>query len=603
MEWLLNIDRTLAELAARSLIVCGVYILISGFDDLVVDVLWMWRCLLHRLPEMPPPVPERAIAIYLPLWQEAEVIEQMLNHNFSVIGYSNYEVFAGVYPNDTRTRQAVVSLQSRYPRLHLAEVPHPGPTNKADCLNWIYQRMLLHEESTGRRFDLVMVHDAEDLIHPRSLDLINRYSRSCDMIQVPVLALPTPWQEFTHGLYCDDFAESQGKDLFTRVSVGAFLPGCGVGTGFTRQALERLACAESNRIFSPASLTEDYDNGLRLYQLGCRQIFLPLHEDRGSYVATREYFPRKAAQAVRQRSRWVTGNALQAWERFGWGAGLPHRWAQIWFLWRDRKGLWGNPISLFCNLLLVYGVLSWLAHTLNGTVWPLHERLMAWPLAIPLVWCTGALLLERTIARCSIVASLYGVPFALGVPIRMFWGNWINTRATLTSVATWLRSRWRREALVWLKTDHAYPTRGTLSSHKRKLGEILVAHGYSTQADVERALKTQPEGTLLGRHMVALGSLTEVGLYEALGLQQSLPCVTIDPSKVPQRVARSLPARLAREWHVLPFRVSAGSLDVASPQVPTDELMAVLQRFTRLDIRFHLVTPSHFAVITRHLLH
>jgi len=601
MDWLIA-DRTLAEFAARALIVCGIYILFSGVDDLIVDCLWIWRCLLHRAADPPPPARERSVAIYLPLWQEADVIESMIDHNFSVIGYSNFEVFAGVYPNDTRTRKVILELQARYPRLHLAEVPHEGPTCKADCLNWIYQRMLLHEESTGHRFDLVMVHDAEDLIHPRSLDLVNRYSLSYDMVQVPVLALPTPWYEFTHGLYCDDFAESQGKDLFTRVAVGAFLPGCGVGTGFTRHALDRLAATEANRIFSPSSLTEDYDNGLRLCQLGCRQIFLPLHEESGSPIATREYFPRKARQAIRQRSRWVTGNALQAWERFGWGAGMPRRWAQIWFLWRDRKGLWGNPISLFCNLLLVYGLVSWLAHAWTGTEWSLQHQLRAHSIAPTLVWCTAALLVERMLVRCSIVSTIYGFRFALGVPFRMLWGNWINTRATVSSITTWLRCRWRREALVWLKTDHAYPTRGTLSSHKRKLGQVLVAEGFCSQADLDHALKSQPEGTLLGRHMVALGLVSEADLYEALGLQQSLPFVTIDPAQVPRRVAHSLPARLSREWHVLPFRVSAGSLDVASPSVPTDELVEVLQRFTRLDIRFHLVTPSHFAVITRHLL-
>ena len=66
------------------------------------------------------------------------------------------------------------------------------------------------------RFDIVMTHDAEDLIHPESLRLINYFARTYDMVQMPVLALPTPAREWSHGLYCDDFAEFQSKDIPVR---------------------------------------------------------------------------------------------------------------------------------------------------------------------------------------------------------------------------------------------------------------------------------------------------------------------------------------------------------------------------------------------------
>ena len=93
------------------------------------------------------------------------------------------------------------------------------------------------------------------------------------MVQVPVLALPTPLSHWTHGLYCDEFAEYQSRDMPVREAMGAFLPSCGVGTGYRREALERLAAHSHNRIFEPSCLTEDYENGLRLHQLGARQCF------------------------------------------------------------------------------------------------------------------------------------------------------------------------------------------------------------------------------------------------------------------------------------------------------------------------------------------
>ncbi len=262
--------------------------------------------------------------MWVACWRESAVIEQMLAHNLAAIADRDFDFFVGVYPNDPATVRAAKRAARTDARVHVAESPHEGPTSKGDCLNWIYQRMLLFEEESGRRYQIVVIHDAEDLIHPRSFERIRMAAGAgYEMIQVPVLALPTPLHELTHGLYCDDFAESQLKDLISRVEMGGFLPGCGVGTGFRREALDRLAMAEANRLFDPSSLTEDYDNGLRLYRAGARQIFLPVEWESGAAVATREYFPRGVVAAVRQRSRWITGNALQAWERFGWGAGLP----------------------------------------------------------------------------------------------------------------------------------------------------------------------------------------------------------------------------------------------------------------------------------------
>ena len=67
--------------------------------------------------------------------------------------------------------------------------PHDGPTSKADCLNWVYQHLVLYEEQNRRAFDVLVTHDAEDLIHPDELRWINYYSARYDFVQTPVLAL------------------------------------------------------------------------------------------------------------------------------------------------------------------------------------------------------------------------------------------------------------------------------------------------------------------------------------------------------------------------------------------------------------------------------
>ena len=176
----------------------------------------------------------------------------------------------------------VREAEARFPNVHLAVVPHNGPTSKADCLNWIFQSMLAYEEAYGVRFDVVVTHDAEDVIHPSSLRWINHYAADYDMVQVPVLPLSTPLRDFTHGVYCDEFAEFQTKDVPARRVLGGFLPSNGVGTGYTRRALDRMAASARIRSSIPTCLTEDYDCGFRLHRMGFRQIFVPIRFEQAS---------------------------------------------------------------------------------------------------------------------------------------------------------------------------------------------------------------------------------------------------------------------------------------------------------------------------------
>lgn len=564
----------------------AVYILLSGLDDFWVDLQWFRRKLGRRGSAgfRTGSALEGPIAVWVACWQESDVLERMLEHNRSAIADDDYCFFIGVYPNDKATVAAANRAAKADHRVLVAEVPHDGPTSKADCLNWIYQRMLVSEEETGRRYRLVVIHDAEDLIHPRSFAMIRRAAGTgYDMVQVPVLALPTPVWELTHGLYCDDFAESQTKDLATRVDLGGFLPGCGVGTGFRREALDALAAADSNRLFDPGSLTEDYDNGLRLFRNGSRQVFLDLCWDGRTPVATREYFPRTLMAAVRQRSRWITGNSLQAWERFGWGKGLSRRWVQAYFFWRDRKGLWGAPLGLAANLLVAAGVLVGLPVD-NMRSW---EEVKSFPLFEPLLWINSALLAERTAVRIWTVSRIYGWGFALLAPLRTAWGNCVNTAACALALRAWARWRFQRIPLRWVKTEHAYPNREALAPHRRRLGEILVANGYCPAGIVEHALAHAGEERL-GEYLLEHGLISEEDWCEALGLQQALPVARLDRASLRADLTRCLPERLQREHSLVVLEAREGELHVAAAKPPTEALMEEVRRYTRLAVRFWL---------------
>ncbi len=432
----------------------AVWILISGLDDLFITLVGFATCRIS----FPWPTDaalrragERPIAVFVPLWREHAVIGRMLEHNVAALRYRNYHFFVGVYPNDLPTIRAVAQQARKHSAVHMVTCPHNGPTSKGDCLNWIYQRMKDHEARHRIRFRIVVLHDAEDLIHPESLRLINWFSRHYAMVQVPVLPLPTGLGEWTHGLYCDEFAEYQHKDIPVRQQLGGFLPSNGVGTGFDRAALERLAASRCGRPFDPACLTEDYETGYLLHSLGYRQIFVPVRAGPAGPVATREYFPRRLRPAISQRTRWVTGIVLQSWQRHGWRA----PWSQLYWFWRDRKGLVGNLLSPAANLFFLYGTVSYFISLAQAGPWHFGSLLPAW--ISDLCWLTSGIAALQTGVRAHYTARLYGRRFAAAVPIRMFWGNLVNFAATATALWEFWSAHTKGIQLAWRKTDHVYP--------------------------------------------------------------------------------------------------------------------------------------------------
>lgn len=573
-----------------------IYLILSGLDDVAIDLIWWWQWTFRR-PTAPTPAqldqtPERQTAIFVPLWHEHQVIEQMLSHNLATMQYSHITFFVGVYPNDALTCEAVERAVQRYANVRMARVPHPGPTSKADCLNWIYQRMLLDEEARGVTYETILTHDAEDMIHPQALRWINHsLAQGVDFVQVPVLALKTPLLAFTHGIYCDEFAELHTRDMAVRSSLQAFVPSAGVGTGYSRRALQALAEQDSNQIFIPGCLTEDYENGLRLHQLGMRQMFIPILKGvDDTFVATREYFPQHFWSSVRQRTRWVTGIALQSWERNGWRGS----WKTRYWLWRDRKGLIGGPLGLVTTAMF-----------LAALVWPPVWAEVSTPLR-GLFEITTALGLYRILFRMGCVMRVYGGAMAALVPVRIFWSNWINGLATIRAMGKYTSARFHGHALSWTKTTHEYPSRAALLSQALRLGEILVQNRIVTreaveQAETSRGLVPGPRQRL-GEQLVRLGAITEQQLYEALGLQQQLPLVTPEPLSIPRRVARALPTRFIREWKVIPFAIDELGVQLCTPEAPSAELTALLRRHTGLAVRFHLISPSRFEVLAAAVL-
>lgn len=573
---------------SQCLAALAIVLLISGADDFVPILICVWGTLRRQqlLPSQAV-AEQRRIAIFVPCWHEADVIGSMLRHNIAAIKYRNFDFLIGTYPNDQRTTAEVRALADVFGNVHPAMCHRAGPTSKADCLNSIFERMQELEAERGIHFDTVMLHDAEDIIHPDALEVINSARAEYDMVQLPVLPLKTGLDEMTHGIYCDEFAEFQTLDMLAREHSGAFMPSNGVGTAFSREMLCRVAAEQNGQVFDPASLTEDYEIGVRIHAAGYRQIFLPLRRGENGWVATREYFPRRLKSAVRQRTRWVTGIALQSWERVGWQGS----WGTKYWFWRDRKGLLANPLSLLANVLSLLGLIDYTVASVAH-----YTSLLAstWPAVVRLCCLTLALQVFRLLLRAGCVARIYGLRFAMGVPFRAVHANMVNCSASVTALWHYGLARVQGRKLLWRKTDHVYPAAQTLPLKRRDLLEVLHAGGCLSAEEVADLHRRLPPQADPATYLFQAGLVSEDLLCLSQSLQCGVPAVRVNHALVRKHVLRSLPTHIEERYNLLPFDMHDGKLAVAGWLVPSTQVLHELKTMTNLEIEFQLVRRSDY---------
>jgi hypothetical protein len=294
----------------------------------------------------------------------------------------------------------------------------------------------------------------------------------------------------------------------------------------------------------------------------------------------------------------MMGIALQSWELNGWRETM----GQLYWFWRDRKGLLGGLVGPMANFVFLYSAVDWYVH---GAIGPAGRMILSENTA----WIIGAFVLSFTMQAVNMVirmghaGRIYGWRFASAAPLRAVLGNAINSLASASAVYRFFLAKWRREPLGWLKTDHAYPNREGLTVDRRRIGEILVGSQYVAAAELEAALASQPTDVRIGEHLIHLGKLTEQELYECLSLQQRVDFQFLDRTQVSPPIARSLPVAVSRRWKVLGYKVVSGQLFVAGPNAPSSEMHEDLRRFSSLEIRFQLITPGNFETLLQEFLH
>lgn len=463
VSWIMGemLVATLAIIHHEILLFAVVGLAIGGIDDFLVDILFLCRRLWRNIfvysrharmttATMPASPHPGQIAVFIPAWGEADVIGPMLRNALAQWREGDYRIFTGVYPNDPATLQAVAQLAEDEPRIILCVNDRPGPTTKADCLNLLWRSMLREESRLGRRFKAVALHDAEDVVHADEIRLFDLMIDRFQLVQLPVLPLPGQggwWSRAIANHYCDEFAESHGKSLTVREAMGASMPSAGVACAFARDTLDLLVDPANDGPFDPISLTEDYEVGLRIADLGWRGVFVRMRDSDGDLVATREFFPDSLDAAVRQKARWMVGISLAGWDRMGWRGGPMEWWMRI----RDRRAALAALVLFTAYIaLLLWCIL------MIGAWFGLGEGYRPTPLIELLLWINFAFMTWRTVMRAVFVGRSYGWRYGLGAIPRTILANFISLLAARRAVARYLDSLFGAP-LVWEKTQHRFP--------------------------------------------------------------------------------------------------------------------------------------------------
>jgi len=429
-----------------AMFIVAVLIFLSSLDDLLIDVLAL--CIVRRRLSVPEPDQDGTsptIAVFVANWHEHDVLEKMVEGNLARIQDADVRIVLGVYPNDTETRDVAKQLGAGHrERVRVVVNGLAGPTSKGQMLNEMFRQVFGDADAP----DMVVLHDSEDVIDPRSFEIYRAYAESYDFIQIPVFSLESGNRSLVAATYMDEFAERHTREMVVRDALGAAIPSAGVGTCMTKR-LVRHFLRQRGHVLATGCVTEDYILGIEAKRAGFRAAFAAVSESAaryGEFVATREFFPQGFSASVRQKTRWVFGINFEAMHRLGWRAGP---WDFYFFL-RDRKGIITNflpPISLALLIPLVLGAfdLDQLPPTLQ-------------PLLPPVLFANIVAMNLRLVFRVAAFKEVYGRYDAFGVLLRWPVAVLVNALAVLRAWRIYFfESGLATRPIVWAKTQHEVP--------------------------------------------------------------------------------------------------------------------------------------------------
>lgn len=523
-------------------LIVAMFYIFFGIDDIIWEII----CFIvkirtnfkaSRLPlEDLEAIPPKLLAVLIAAWCEDNVLEPVIDNMIASVQYqqSMYHIFLGVYPNDEATIAVAKRLERKYKNVHVVINIHDGPTSKADNINNLIAFIKKFEADYGWRFNSIIVHDSEDIVHPYEFKVANFLLDSYDSLQFPVFPLQKMpafrdfFSSMTSGTYADEFAESHFRIMEMRDLMSAIVPSAGTGFVISHRILDEY---KGEPLFPEGTLTEDYKLSLTFAQRGIRVHYVlekvqRLLDDgtvKWDYIATRSIFPETFRKAIRQKTRWIYGITMQSAKFADIFKPSELNLAGRYTLYRDLKSKIVNLVFLPGYLVLIYLIVS---------------RFISLPAMYPketFSWWLCALLtmlmVFNQIRRAIAVKNIYGfksMVFACLlpplIPIRFVWGNIINLLATLCAwkrLILGFKQNNKKKKLSWDKTDHEFLEEHVLHCYYRNIGDVLLEKRYLDADTLKQNLEqSREEDWRLGDVLLQNGAVTEEQLMIAIANSQ-----------------------------------------------------------------------------------
>jgi adsorption protein B len=448
-----------------------------------------------------------------------------------------------------------------------------------------------------------------DIVHPLAIKLFNFLIPRKDMVQLPVVPFePQYWHQLTRAHYMDEFAENHHKNMVIREVFGRGIPCAGVGCGFSRHALELLAGDnDKHLVFKLGSLTEDYEMGMRLRAIGVEKaifVKLPIKRsatgkslftgksrqiEKDELVSIRNVFPCDFSAAVRQKSRWIAGIALQGWENLGWKGDLLTKYV----LFKDRKTLLTSQVNILGYVVILF-VMAYNAVILlfpDAYHYPplVEHGTLLWKIIL----ITSIFLILRLVVRMYCVFKFYDLKRAILAVPNFVWANCINFFATNRALIMFYRYLVTGKWIKWDHTAHVPPSEEELTAFRRRIGDMLVEKRIISFEQLEGAISEQQKtGRLLGDILMLKGLVSEDELIQTLGMQLRISTREIDPYSTPLELLRMLPRELAVLYSVFPVELMNNKLIVAASSMPRREELSRIEAAVGLPVELCLTTKN-----------
>lgn len=525
--------------------------ILTGFDDFLWDIVTLFkrRNYKRELLDMKKvdDIPPKLLAVAIAAWHEESVLGDVIENLITSVHYpsSMYHVFLGVYPNDDATITVAKALEEKYENVHMIINELPGPTSKAQNINYIIDQIKFLEKEKQWHFESLTIHDSEDVVHPYELKVTNYLLDTYPAIQFPVFPLMEMprfrnfFKNLTTNTYADEFAENHFNTMVSRYSSGAFVPSAGTGFALSREVIDSFGKED---VLPKDSLTEDYRLSLTLYQKGIQMYYplvqVPRINDKNElvheFIATRSRFPYTFKTAVKQKTRWILGITMQSFKFREIFKTKNMSFAGRYSLYRDFKAKIGNLLVLVGYPVLIYFLVSLFIEL--PPIYPKYS--FSWYLAVVVT----IMMLERQLFRGIAVNQVYGLRsvffaclFPPILPIRFVWGNIINMVATMKAYKQRFfgnstpvkkekkekkekkKTKQNTKKFEWDKTEHHFLEKEVLKRYHRRLGDVLLEKGFVEPKKLQEALQDAVEKKLpIGEHLLNIGLITEEQLLESL---------------------------------------------------------------------------------------